>query len=61
MQASSAAVPVRDMGEALRASLAGILNTFTAAVPKLLGFAAILIVGWILSSLVAKGVAAQAL
>jgi hypothetical protein len=58
MQASSAAVPVRDMGEALRASLVGILNSFTTAVPKLLGFAAVLIVGWILSSLVAKGVAA---
>jgi hypothetical protein len=58
MQASSAAVPVRDMGEALRASLVGILNSFTAAVPKLLGFAAVLVVGWILSSLVAKGVAA---
>jgi hypothetical protein len=29
-----------------------------AALPRLLGFAAILIVGWILSSLVAKGVAA---
>jgi hypothetical protein len=58
MQASSAAVPVRDTGEALRASLVGILNAFTAAVPKLLGFAAVLIVGWILSSLVAKGTAA---
>ncbi len=58
MQASSAAVPVRDMGEALRASLVGILNAVTAAVPKLLGFAAVLIVGWILSSLLAKGVAA---
>jgi hypothetical protein len=58
MQASSAAAPVRDMGEALRASLVGILNSFTAALPKLLGFAAVLIVGWILSSLVAKGVAA---
>jgi Conserved TM helix len=58
MQASSAAVPVRDMGEALRASLVGILNAFTTAVPKLLGFAAVLVVGWILSSLVAKGTAA---
>jgi mechanosensitive ion channel-like protein len=59
MQASSAAVPaVRDTGEALRASLVGILNSLTAVVPKLLGFLAVLIVGWILSSLVAKGVAA---
>jgi hypothetical protein len=58
MQASSAAVPVRDMGEALRVSLVGIVNSFTAAVPKLLGFAAVLLAGWILSSLVAKGVAA---
>ena len=58
MQASSAAVPVRNMGEALRASLVGILNSLTAVLPKLLGFAAVLIVGWILSSLVAKGVAA---
>ena len=58
MQASSAAVPVRDTGEALRASLVGILNAFTAAVPKLLGFVAVLVVGWILSSLVAKGTVA---
>jgi hypothetical protein len=58
MQASTGAVPARDMGEALRTSLVGILNAITGAVPKLLGFAALLLVGWTLSSLVAKGVVA---
>jgi hypothetical protein len=58
MQASSGAVPARDIAEALRTSLLGILNAITAAVPKLLGFAAVLGVGWILASLVARGVVA---
>ena len=57
-EATSVAVPVRDMGEALRASLAGALSTFLSAIPRILGFAVILIVGWLISSLLAKGVIA---
>jgi hypothetical protein len=57
MQAT-VAVPVRDTGDALRASLAGALNTFLSAIPRIIGFAVVLIVGWIISSLLARGVEA---
>jgi hypothetical protein len=57
-EATSVAVPARDMGETLRASLAGTLNTLVSAIPRVLGFAIILIVGWLISSLLAKGVVA---
>jgi len=56
MQASSIAAPVRDMGEAVRASLAGVVTSFLAAVPRLIGFAIVLIAGWVVSSLLARGV-----
>src|SRR5688500_13356564 len=58
MQGTAVAVPVRDAGEALRASLAGALNTFLSAIPRVIGFALVLIVGWIISSLLARGVEA---
>lgn len=58
MQGTSFAVPVRDAGDALRASLAGALNTFLSAIPRIIGFAIILIVGWLVSSLLAKAVTA---
>ncbi|MEP7176008.1 MAG: small-conductance mechanosensitive ion channel [Gemmatimonadales bacterium] len=58
MQGTSFAVPVRDAGDALRASLAGALNTFLSAIPRIIGFAIILIVGWLVSSLIAKAVTA---
>lgn len=55
---TSVAVPVRDTGEALRASLAGALNTFLAAIPRVIGFLLVLIIGWIISSLLARAVEA---
>jgi mechanosensitive ion channel-like protein len=58
MQGTTVAVPVRDTGEALRASLAGALNTFLSAIPRIFGFAVVLLVGWIISSLLARGVEA---
>src|SRR4051812_16867488 len=58
MQGSAITVPVRNMSETLRASLAGAINTFLSAFPRLLGCVAVLIVGWVLSSLLARGVAA---
>jgi Conserved TM helix len=58
MQATTVAVPVRDTGDALRASLAGALNTFLSAIPRIIGFAVVLIVGWIVSSLLGRGVEA---
>jgi hypothetical protein len=42
----------------MRASLAGALNTFLSAIPRIIGFAVVLIVGWIISSLLARGVEA---
>ncbi len=58
MQGTAVAVPVQDTGDALKASLAGALNTFLAAIPRIFGFALVLIVGWIVSSLIARGVEA---
>lgn len=58
MQGTSIAVPVRTAGEAIRASLAGAVNTILSVLPRLLGFAVILIIGWLVSSLLARGVTA---
>jgi hypothetical protein len=58
MQGTAVAVPVQDTGDALKASLAGALNTFLSAIPRIIGFAVVLIVGWIISSLLARGVEA---
>ena len=58
MQGTAVAVPVRDAGEAFRASLAGALNTFLSAIPRIIGFVVVLIIGWIISSLLARGVEA---
>jgi mechanosensitive ion channel-like protein len=58
MQATAVAVPVRDTGDALRASLTGALNSFFSAIPRIIGFAVVLIIGWIISSLLARGVQA---
>ena len=58
MQGTAVAVPIRDTGDALRASLAGALNTFLSAIPRIIGFAVVLIVGWVISSLLARGMEA---
>ena len=49
--------PIRDWGEAMMTSLTGALVMFLAALPKVLGFAIILILGWFVASLIAKAVA----
>jgi len=58
LQATTVAVPVQSTADAFRASLAGALNTFLSAIPRLIGFALVLIVGWVISSLLARGVEA---
>jgi hypothetical protein len=58
MQGTTVAVPVQDTGDAFRASLAGALNTFLSAIPRIIGFAFVLIIGWVISSLLARGVEA---
>ena len=52
------AAPVNDWGEALLTSFSAALAMFLSAIPRLIAFAVILIVGWIVASLIAKGVAA---
>ena len=58
MQGTVVVPPAESFGEALRASLAGALNVFLTALPRLFGFAVVLLVGWILSSLLARAVLA---
>ena len=49
---------VTDWSEAVLTSLAGAMAMFFAAIPKVLAFAVILVVGWFVASLIAKFVAA---
>src|SRR3954462_3982067 len=49
---------VTDWGTAMMTSMAAAMAMFCSAIPKILGFAVIVIVGWLLASLVEKGVAA---
>jgi hypothetical protein len=58
MQDTALAVPVRTMSGTIRASLEATVNTLVSALPRLLGCVVVLIVGWVLSSLLARGVAA---
>src|SRR5688572_10448277 len=58
MQGTVVVPPAESFGEALRASLAGALNVFLTALPRLFGFAVVLLVGWLLSSLLARAVLA---
>ena len=45
-------------GEAITASLSTALSLFLGAIPRIIGFLVILVVGWIISGLLAAGVAA---
>lgn len=49
---------VTEWSAALMTSLVGAMALFFSAIPKVLGFLVILIVGWLIASLVEKGVAA---
>jgi hypothetical protein len=49
---------ITDWSAAMMTSLAAALAMFLSAIPKVIGFAVILVVGWLLSSLVERGVAA---
>ncbi len=44
--------------DAIMASLAGAASMFFAAIPRLIGFAIILVVGWVIASLIEKAVVA---
>ena len=45
-------------GEALTASLATALSLFLGAIPRVIGFLVIIVIGWLISGLLAAGVAA---
>jgi Conserved TM helix len=45
---------IRDWSEAMLTSLAGALTMFFAAIPKIIAFAVILVVGWFIASLIAR-------
>lgn len=49
---------ITEWSGAMMTSLAAAMAMFFSAIPKILGFAVIVVVGWLLSSLVEKGVAA---
>jgi hypothetical protein len=49
---------ITDWGAALMTSLAAAMALFFSAIPKVLGFVVIVIVGWLIASLIEKGVAA---
>lgn len=49
---------ITDWGEAMMTSLAAAMAMFLSAIPKIIGFAVILIVGWFLASLAERAVAA---
>ena len=49
---------IQSFGQATMASLSGAMAVFFAAIPRVLGFLVILLVGWFVASLIAKGVAA---
>lgn len=49
---------VRDWGDAFLTSITNALMVFMAAIPKIVAFILILVIGWFIASLIAKGVAA---
>src|SRR5207302_5235461 len=51
-------VPIRDWGDAVLTSVTQALALFLAAIPKVIGFLIIIAIGWIVASLVARGVVA---
>jgi hypothetical protein len=51
------ATGIRDWGEAMMTSATGALVLFLGAIPRIIGFVIILVVGWFIAGLIAKGVA----
>ena len=49
---------VQDWGEAFMTSMANALALFLSAIPRIIGFLVILLVGWFIANLLARGVAA---
>jgi hypothetical protein len=49
--------PITDWGEALWASLTGALALFLTGIPRVIGFLLILLIGWLISGILARAVA----
>ncbi len=49
---------ITNWGDAVMTSLAGAMTMFLAAIPKIIGFLVIIILGWIIAGIIAKAVAA---
>ena len=47
-------MPINDWGDAIFASLTNAINAFVAAIPQVIGALLILLIGWIISSLLAR-------
>src|SRR6185436_11760426 len=54
----SAQVPVQEWAAAFMTSLTAALALFLTSIPRILAFLAILIIGWLVASAIAKGIAA---
>jgi hypothetical protein len=48
---------MRDWGEAFMVSMSNALTIFLAAIPNIIGFILILVIGWFIAGLIAKGIA----
>jgi hypothetical protein len=48
---------VYDWGQAVMTSMAAALTLFLGAIPKIIGFLAILIIGWLIAALLARATA----
>ena len=53
-----AQVPVQEWGAAFMTSLTAAMALFLSSIPRIVAFLAILIIGWFVASLIAKGIAA---
>jgi hypothetical protein len=50
--------PITDWGAAIYASLAGALALLFSAVPRIIGFVLVMLIGWFMANLIARVVAA---
>ena len=57
-QTTTVPVAVDDWGTAMMTSLTGAMALFFSAIPRVIGFVLILVIGWFIASLIAKGVSA---
>ncbi|MDQ3189458.1 MAG: small-conductance mechanosensitive ion channel [Pseudomonadota bacterium] len=51
-------VVVNDWSEAMMTSLAGAMAMFFSAIPRVIGFVLIVVIGWFIASLIGKGISA---